>query len=138
MAKQNDSSQGSLVKVTFSNHSLHFVIYLFIFFRINFAFACKCLLSKPLCIWFGQSALLIAMRQKRMRGKARRFTKKSVSADVSNLLHTIRLYVTNPSQAKLHLGETVSGDWRLYFCYHFVQNNSQTHTHNTTQQTLDK
>lgn len=47
------------------------------------------------------------------------------SADVSNLLHTIRLYVTNPSQAK-YMFQAVSGDWHLYFCHRIIQNNHAT------------
>lgn len=47
------------------------------------------------------------------------------SADVSNLLHTIRLYVTNPSQAK-YMFQVVSGDWHLYFCHRIIQNNHAT------------
>lgn len=45
-------------------------------------------------------------------------------ADVSNLLHTIRLYVTNSSQS--HVFQAVSGDWHLYFSHRIIQNNHVT------------
>lgn len=121
--KLNTLGQSDLFQSFSTRFSLFCYLFIYLFSRINFAYACKCLLLKPLCIWFGHLAMLMLCDKcvcvfvgivKCWGWEWRKIFEKSVLADVSNLLHTIRLYVTNPSQTKLRLSLALSREIGVY------------------------